>query len=115
MNNILMVGFRPDINIKIGGYSTIHHTPFKEEEGGLSPKEYELLCKRIAKQTSIVILNLDKKHLTFDESLILIDAYTNNTPIVGIGKKVRDNLLCIVLSNRFEFIEDAIIHIKNNY
>jgi len=115
MNNILMVGFSPDINIKIGGYSTIHHTPFKKEEGGLSSKEYELLCKRIVEKTSIVILNLDKKHLTFDESFIVINAYTKGIPVVGVGEKIRDNLLDIVLSNKFEFLEDVIIHIKNNY
>ncbi len=115
MNNILMVGFSPDINIKIGGYSTIHHTPFQKEEGGLSPKEYELLCKKIVKQTSIVILNLDKKHLTFDESFLIIYAYTKNTPIVGVGEKIRDNLLDVVLTNKFDFLQDAIKHIKNNY
>lgn len=115
MNNILMIGFSPDINIKIGGYSTIHHTPFKREENGLSPKEYELLCKRIVDSTTVIILNLDKRYLTFDESFILIYAYTKNTPIVGVGEKIRDELLDIVVSNKFEFLEDAINHIKNNY
>lgn len=115
MNNILMVGFSPDINIKIGGYSTIHHTPFQKEEGGLSPKEYELLCKKIISDTSILLLNVDKKHFTFDETYLVINAYTKYIPIVGVGSRNRDDLLDIVLSNRFDFLEDAIIHIKNNY
>lgn len=115
MNNLLMVGFIPDINIKIGGYSTIHHTPFKETEGGMSPKEYELLCKKIVNNTSIVLLNLDKKSLTFDESFILIEAYTRSIPIVGVGEKIRNYLLYVVVSNKFDFLNDAITHIKNNY
>ena len=115
MSNLLMVGFIPDISIKIGGYSTIHHTPFLKEDGGISSKEYEILLKRIVKDTSMVILNLDKKHLTFDESYILLYAYTKDTPIVGVGNKTRDQLLDIVLSNKFDFLQDAIIHIKNNY
>ena len=115
MDNLLMVGFIPDINIKIGGYSTIHHTPFKKVDGGMSSKEYEILLKRIVNNTFLVILNLDKKHLTFDESYILLYAYTKNTPIVGVGSKIKDQLLEVVLSNKFDFLQDAIIHIKNNY
>jgi len=115
MNNLLMIGFVPDINIKVGGYNTIHHTPFKKEGGGMSSKEYEILLKRIVNSTSIVILNLDKKYITFDESYILIYAYTKNTPIIGVGEKIRNNLLDVILSNKFDFLEDAVIHIKNNY
>lgn len=110
-----MIGFEPDVNIKIGGYTTIHHTPIKEGVRGMSPKEYELLCKRIVRDTSIVVLNIDKKYFTFDETFILVNAYTRGIPIVGVGEKVRDYLLNIVISNRFDFLGDAIIHIKNNY
>jgi len=81
----------------------------------MKPKEYEILCKKIVMNTSIILLNLDKKYLTFDETFILIDAYTKNIPIVGIGEKVRNYLLNIVLSNKFDFLEDAINHIKKNY
>lgn len=115
MNNILMVGFPPDINIKIFGYTTIHHAPFRLMEGGLSLKEYEILCKKVVENSKLLVLNLDKKYLTFDESFLLVHAYTKSIPIVGVGQKIKDFTLNIVLSNKFAFIDDLKNHVKNNY
>ena len=112
LNRLLMVGFTPTESVEIEGYVTMLHSPF--DGGGVTAKEYKLACKRIISSTRIIIINLNKKNYSLDESFLLFSAYTNNVAIIGVG--VTDNpFIDVFLSNRFKFIEDAIPHIKANY
>lgn len=112
LTNLLMVGFSSTESIELEGFVTIIHSPFVG--GNLSAREYELNCKKVITHTDIIIINLSKKNYSLDESFLLFSAYTNNTPIIGVG--FTDNFFIdSFLSNRFEFMEDAAPHIRENY
>lgn len=115
LNSLLMLGFYPEESIYVDGYATITHSPFKLYDGGLSSREYELVCKSIANSVKLVIINLNKTTYSLDESFILFNAYTNNVPIIGVGHRREQPFLDVFLSNRFNFMEDALPHIRENY
>lgn len=113
MNSLLMLGFLPEESIKVDGYLTITHSPFKM--GELSPKEYELACGSILKNTKLLLVNLNKNNFNLDESFILFSAYTNSVPVIGVGYRCEQPFLDAILSNKFKFMEDALPHIRKNY
>ena len=115
LNSLLMLGFYPEESVKVDGYLTITHSPFKIDVGGLSPREYKLLCKSILNNVKLIIINLNKKNVSLDESFILFSAYTNDVSIIGVGHKEEQPFLEAFLTNKFKFMEDALPHIRKNY
>lgn len=115
MRNILMLGFLSEEFIKVDGYATIIHSPFKPSEDGLSAREYHLACDEILKVSKLIIINYNKKNLSIDECYLIFSAYTNKVAMLGVGYREEHSFLDAMVLNKFKFMEDALSHIRKNY
>lgn len=112
MSNILLIGFNKEyipnsqmdfnlINYYVDSYK--------------NSKEHFLEMKRGIKGIDYCIINLLKKYLEFDESILINLVYSNSIPIYGIGDNIDNIILGEFLCRRFDFLQEALQHIQNIY
>ncbi len=111
---LLMIGFSNNTRISLEGLNVISHSPVSSESK-FTPNEYVLNCKKMIGITDIILVNLLKPVLEFDESFLLSLAYTNSVLIIGVGTTNKNFTLNGIVTRTFESLNDAVEHIKQSY
>lgn len=112
METILTVGFNEKFDPDIG-FNLIQHDHTKPL--GVRGKEKHLLFSKIANSVSYVVVNLGKENFSADEAILTHLAYTNSTPIFGVGIPNADSILNGLIIGQFGKFDDVVDHLVANY
>lgn len=109
---IVLVGFK---DLDINEAELIVTNLQNKINNSLNSKEIIFITSKLAQNIGLVIVNLSNSKLSIAENLFLQFAYTNRTPILGVGEENKNAFLSQIVLNQFHSVEDAIDHYKANY
>ncbi|MEC0276910.1 hypothetical protein [Peribacillus frigoritolerans] len=113
MLKIIALGFEQGEIQPNENYIFAIHKPGVTE--GMTNKEYYKKCRSFAEDADVILLKNKQENLAEDEVVILYSAYSNSTPIFGVGTPISSPLVGAVYSNAFLTVDDVIDHLNVHY
>lgn len=81
----------------------------------ISPKEFLFIWQKILKTKDVILYNTNKPVKSIYVTNLLQFAYTNLTPIFGVGGTTENKFLKDITLCTFNTVEEAIDHYKAHY
>lgn len=114
MIKILTIGIdKSEFPVLTNDFVIAQHSPGPAK--GMSYYEYYIKCKKMAKEADILVVKNPSRNFTEDEVILIDTAYTNKTPVFGVGDTGIEGVLKLFITNWFMGMEEVFDHVQAYY